>query len=155
LTLTVEMEIGDIRGFLYQAIFDLPNAKALSNHQGSKFTSDEAALSRLASVLADTNLYFFDSVTVLGSKAFTVCSDAGVVSSRRDVFLDVDFEEGEDIASRFEDLVRIAKQRGYALGIGHRYRTTYDAYRLFAQRAAAAEVEFVFPSEIVELENRE
>lgn len=155
LTLHVEMEIGDVRGFLYQAIFDVPYARGLSNHQGSKFTSDETALSRLASVLADTNLYFFDSVTIPCSKAFTICADAGVVSSRRDVFLDVDFEEGEDVASRFEDLVMIARKKGYALGIGHRFRTTYDAYCVFAGSAAAGEVEFVFPSEIAEMANRE
>jgi len=155
LTLTIDMDVGDIRGFLYQAIFDVPNAAALSNHQGSKFTSDEAALSILASVLADTDLYFFDSVTVPRSKAFTICSEAGVISSKRDVFLDVDFENGEDIESRFGDLVRIAREKGYALGIGHRYRTTFNAYRSFVMSDAAAEVEIVFPSEIAELGNRE
>ena len=155
LTLTIDMDIADLRGFLYQAIFDVPNAVALSNHQGSKFTSDEKALSGLASVLADTDLYFFDSVTVPRSKAFTICTEAGVISAKRDVFLDVDFEDGENIESRFRDLVRIARKRGYALGIGHRYRNTFKAFCACLMSDTAAEVEFVFPSEIAELKNRQ
>ena len=154
LTLTVDMGIEDIRGYLFQAIFDIPNAVGLSNHQGSLFTSDENAVIRFVTVLSDTSLYFFDSVTVPRSRAYRSALEAGVVSAKRDVFLDVDLEEGEDIETRFADLVRIAGKRGYALGIGHRCRKTFKALTGFLASEMAEEVEIVFPSEIAELNSR-
>lgn len=148
--LTVSMDEEDMRGVIYQAIYDIPHASGMSNHQGSRFTSDKAALEKFAKVLRDTTLYFLDSVTIPKSQAFKICRKYGAPVIKRDVFLDTYFERGESADDRFHQLVETAKKQGYAVGIGHRYPETLEALQKFLVSPERDEVEIVFPSELVD-----
>jgi polysaccharide deacetylase 2 family uncharacterized protein YibQ len=154
LTLKVSMIPQEIRGRLYQAIYDIPFARGISNHQGSLFTADEEAMNHLAQVLADTNLYFLDSITSPKTVAFNICRHWEIPTLQRDIFLDTELEAGETISDRFVQLVLIAKKKGYAVGIGHRHWETLKALEEFLRSPASEELELVFPSELIkELQN--
>jgi len=150
LTLTVSMSGEEMRGIIYKAIFDIPYAAGISNHQGSLFTADKEAVAKLAQVLADTTLYFFDSLTVPGGLAYKTCRAAGIPAGKRDVFLDTDYAEGEDFNSRLTQLLNLAQQRNYAVAVAHRYPETLFNLQAFLSSDKAYEFEFVYPSELID-----
>ena len=155
LTLMVTMDENEIRGVVFQSIFDIPHAKGMSNHQGSRFTSVGKAMLSLLPVLNDAGLYFIDSWTYPESIAFQICRQNNIPALRRDIFLDTELEENETTADRFAQLFAIANKKGYALGIGHNYRQTMLALIEFVSSPISAEVEFVYPSQLIEVETNE
>ncbi|NQS98192.1 MAG: divergent polysaccharide deacetylase family protein [candidate division Zixibacteria bacterium] len=153
LTLRASMESFEIRGLIYQSIFDIPCARGMSNHQGSKFTASYDAMNLLIDVLADTNMYFIDSLTSPKSIAYRLCRQRKIPALRRDIFLDTNLEPEETIAGRFCQLVAVAKKRGYAVGIGHHYRETLFEFKEFLDSPLSDEIELILPSELLGLSN--
>ncbi len=102
---------------------ELPDAIGLNNHMGSKATLDESLMTMLALELKKRNLMFYDSWTIRGTVAHKVMVANNVTSIKRDVFLD-NVRDIELIDKQFQKLVRIAKQRGYAVATGHCNRIT-------------------------------
>lgn len=147
--LMTNMSFDSIRGLFYQAMVDIPCCAGISNHQGSFFCSDSAAVSRFMRVLRETELYCVDNLTSPESLIFRQCNYFGIPALRRDVFIDTNLENGETSADRFNQLVRIAKFRGFAIGVGHRYGKTLKALQVFLASPQASEVEIVFPSEFL------
>lgn len=68
-------------------------------------------------------LYFVDSRTNAASVAASEAVQAGIDNLQRDVFLDHD-DTPEAIERAFESALKIAKQEGQAVVIGHPYPTT-------------------------------
>jgi len=150
LTLTVSMTTEDIRAIVFKAIYDIPYASGISNHQGSLFTGDKKAMSRLAKVLNDTTLYFFDSLTAPGGTAYKICRANGIPSGKRDVFLDTDYTPGDSFDNRLTQFLNLARQRGYAIAVAHRYPETLANLQNFLGSDQAVEFEFVYPSELID-----
>ena len=71
------------------------------------------------------NLFFIDSRTT----AETLCKPSArlfqIPFSQRDVFLDHQ-QEAQFIRKQLKELVRIAQENGYAVGIGHPHQVTYQ-----------------------------
>ncbi len=154
-SLTVSMPVCRIKAVLREAMKSIPYADGLSNHQGSKFTADSAAVARLMEALAGARLYFIDSRTHPRSRAFESALRIGIPALRRDVFLDVDIQPGEVIFDRFEKLAYLAQSQGYAVGIGHCRKGTLKALRKFLTSDLAQDVEFVTPSQLIDALCRE
>jgi uncharacterized protein len=105
-----------------------PNARYINNHTGSKFTSDEPAMSRLIGVMKDSGLIFVDSRTIAASKAKSVESKYGLRYLGRDVFLD--HEDGvANVKKQIRNAVAIAKRHGSAIAIGHPRPDTIQALK--------------------------
>jgi polysaccharide deacetylase 2 family uncharacterized protein YibQ len=83
--------------------------------------------------------------------AWEVAREAGVPAVRNRIFLDYDNEDSESIRANLETLVRSARQRGFALGIGHPHPRTADVLRRELPRLQAAGVRFVTVSELLAL----
>ncbi|MFA6188859.1 MAG: divergent polysaccharide deacetylase family protein [Sulfuricurvum sp.] len=95
-----------------------PNVHYINNHTGSKFTSDEAAMDRLISVMKENGLIFVDSRTIAASKVKSVESKYGLRYLGRDVFLD--HQDGvANVKKQIREAVAIAKRHGSAIAIGH------------------------------------
>ena len=150
MTLLTTMDSREICELLQRAIADVPSASGVSNHQGSLFTADPAAMGRFAEVLSHTSLYFFDSLTAPGKTAYSVCISAGIPAGKRDVFLDTDYVDGESFEQRLEQLMNVARQRGYAIAVGHRYENTLQQLRAFGLSDDAGNFEIVYPSELID-----
>ena len=63
-------------------------------------------------------LFFVDSYTTPASIALELALESGVPAARRDVFLDPD-RNPETLVREFARLKKIAREKGFALGIGH------------------------------------
>ena len=98
----------------------------VNNHMGSRFTRSTEGMQIVLAALRERGLMFLDSRTVGDSVGARVATDLGVPNLSRDVFLDND-PSSPAIAAQLGELERIARERGYAIGIGHPYTTTLEA----------------------------
>jgi|GEM_PF-686135 len=99
-------------------ILGLPHIVGVNNHMGSAFTTDTEAMRRLLTEVKRNDLFFIDSLTIGGTVTRSLAEELGVAFGRRDIFLDHENTE-EYINRQFEELKKKAKDRGFAIAIGH------------------------------------
>ncbi|MFA3791835.1 divergent polysaccharide deacetylase family protein [Aliiglaciecola sp. SL4] len=121
--LTAEMSAESIRQTLQQALATVPDAIGVNNHMGSKLTQLTVPMKVTMEFLAQHQLFFVDSRTTRYSKAFKIAQQNGVLSARRNVFLDND-EQPKEIDVQFQRLIQLSRKYGYAVGIAHPYPQT-------------------------------
>ncbi len=124
-----------------------PGLKGVSNHMGSKATEDERLMRIIFTELKKQGFYFLDSYT---SK--TICknlsSSMNMPYIQRHVFLDNDNDYGK-IKLQLERLARIAKQQGYAVGIGHDRLKTLQVLKELMPQLKKQGFKFVYVSELI------
>lgn len=107
-------------------IASVPHAIGVNSHRGSLLTRHPGHMTWLMEEIQQyENLFFVDSYTTANSIALSVAMERGVPAVKRDVFLDPDTEPGT-VEREFARLKRLARQQGYAVGIGHPYPTTLE-----------------------------
>ncbi len=100
----------------------------INNHMGSKLTQDKEALEIVMEELKKRHLFFIDSKTFHSSVAAAVARDSGIPYNERDVFLD--HEPTHEFAVKaLSHTEEIARQRGYAIAIGHPKPETIKALK--------------------------
>lgn len=102
---------------------DVPQANGASNHMGSAFTSDPAAMAAFAQALKGKGFFFVDSVTSAGTVGSMAMERAGAPVIRRDVFLDDDGRP-EEVRRQWAAAIVLAKERGAAVLLCHARRET-------------------------------
>src|SRR5512139_1167374 len=120
------MTSGEMEEAFTRMARDVPHASGASNHMGSAFTSDAAAMVAFVAVLKEKGFFFLDSVTAAGSLGAEAATRAGVPVLRRDVLLDDD-PRPEEMRRRWERAIAAAKERGGAVLICHSRRETLSA----------------------------
>lgn len=121
-----EMSPEEIANRFARMAADVPQANGASNHMGSAFTSDLAAMTAFAQALKGKGFFFVDSVTSAGTVGFMAMEQAGVPVLRRDVFLDNDGRP-EEIRRQWAAALALAKERGQAVLLCHAHRDTRKA----------------------------
>ncbi|EAI7240428.1 divergent polysaccharide deacetylase family protein [Campylobacter coli] len=124
---------------------DFKDLKFINNHTGSLFTSDEKAMKKLYKAFEKEELIFVDSKTIASSKAPKVAKALGQIHIQRDVFLD-NRDDVAYIKNQLIEAVRLAKQKGFAIAIGHPRKNTFKA--LEQSKDLLKSVELVYLSEI-------
>jgi polysaccharide deacetylase 2 family uncharacterized protein YibQ len=125
-----------------------PNVKYINNHTGSKFTADYNAMIKLISTLNKYNFHFLDSRTTKHTKANVVADRLGITIFSRDVFLDNKLEIPY-IQKQIKLAVKKAKQKGYAIAIGHPHPVTIEALRLSQKDKLFSGVKIVFMEKLI------
>jgi uncharacterized protein len=123
MALNVGMPADEIARRLAWSLERVPGAIAVNNHEGSRFTSDDAALVPVMAMLKARGLFFFDSRTSGGSHGEAAARAAGVDSVGRDIFLDDDQSAGA-VTAQLNALAATAKRQGMAVAIGHPHAMT-------------------------------
>jgi polysaccharide deacetylase 2 family uncharacterized protein YibQ len=98
----------------------------INNHMGSKFSRSAEGMGLVMQTLRDRGLLFLDSRTIADSVGTKEAIAYGVPHADRDVFLDDD-QSPAKIEEMLAELERIARKRGYAVGIGHPHPATIEA----------------------------
>lgn len=106
-----------------QALSQIPQARGLNNHMGSALTEQDEPMGWLMSELKAHQLFFVDSRTSGRSVAQQVARQQGLANAGRDIFLDNE-RDLVKINAQFNKLIRLARQRGQAIAIGHPYPET-------------------------------
>lgn len=104
----------------------VPHVVGINSHRGSLLTRHPGHMGWLMEEILDRgDLFFVDSYTTAESVALRVANENGVPALRRDVFLDPD-PEPETLVREFARLKKLARQQGFAIGIGHPYASTLE-----------------------------
>ena len=106
----------------------VPHVKGVNNHMGSKMTTHSEQIYQVFSVLKRRGLYFVDSRTTEASICQPSARLLQLPFAQRDVFLD-HVQDPAFIRKQVRELVRVARQKGEALGIGHPHTTTYNTLK--------------------------
>lgn len=108
---------------LKTALSTVPDAVGVNNHMGSRLTQLTLPMSITMEFLSEHGLFFVDSRTTKYSKAEVIAKQNGVLSTKRNVFID-HTPSPEQIDKQFQRLIRLSKKHGYAVGIAHPYPET-------------------------------
>lgn len=140
----------EIASLVEKYIAETPGVAGVNNHLGSVATQNARAMAAVMKVLQPRRLYFLDSLTSNKSVAYTAAKSLGIKAARNDLFVDAATEDPSVVGARLDELLEIAKARGYAIGIGHPKPWTWTAVLAFEERAESAGAELVFLKDLVE-----
>lgn len=98
----------------------------VNNHMGSRFTESRADVVPVMREVRSRKLFFLDSRTSAKSQVEKVAREYGVLTGRRDVFLDDD-KSAAAIARQLARVEEFAQQNGTVIAIGHPYPETLKA----------------------------
>jgi hypothetical protein len=138
----IEWGLGRFEGFV-----------GINNHMGSRFTTNAPGMATVMAELKRRGLMFLDSRTVGHSLGVDAARQAGVPVVARDIFIDHEQESGY-IRGQLQALETLARQRGYAVGIGHPHVATLAELERWIPEARARGVTFVPVSAILDLQER-
>lgn len=139
----------DFLNTLTEDLVSVPGAIGVNNHEGSSLTENKEAMKFLMAELKARNLYFLDSMTSPKSIAFGTAREFGIKTAKRDVFLDNDSDHPEAIRKQLDELERIAKDHGRAIGIGHPHATTIAELRKWLPSAEKQGISIVPVSKLI------
>ena len=146
-TLLITMSKPEILKILDTDFKSVPGLKGISNHMGSQATESEDLMKVIFEELKKKKLYFLDSFT-----GKTVClklaSEMKLPYARRNVFLD-NKRDAEYIQGQLEALAKMAKQDGFAVGIGHDRKKTLEVLVQAIPELKKRGFKFVYASELV------
>lgn len=123
--LTVDMGKLDLTITLRQAIRSVPYIQGINNHMGSALTQNKDHMSWVMEELYNYPLYFVDSRTIASSVASRTAQQHHIPNLSRDVFLD-HWQTRKSIHNQFGKLIKLAKEKGSAVAIGHPHQVTAD-----------------------------
>jgi len=134
----------------------IPHVSGVNNHMGSLLTRHPGHMRWLMEKLVsrDEELFFVDSRTTAQTVAEQLALEFGVPVARRHVFLDHD-PRPEAIDAQFDLLLRLARQRGRALAIGHPYPATLDVLEARLARLDEEQVRLIPVREFIALDEAE
>lgn len=122
--LRLDMTRGQFADTFSEAFTSVPHVVGINSHRGSLLTRHPGHMAWLMEEIRSRGeLFFVDSYTTHESIALDLAREAGVPAVRRDVFLDPDRSPGT-VEREFARLKKLARQRGFAIGIGHPYPRT-------------------------------
>jgi len=144
----------DMSRTAFQAAFDsaiesVPFAVGVSSHRGSLLTRHPGHMGWLMEeIQRREGLFFIDSYTTHESVALRIAAESGVTAIKRDVFLDHN-QRPEAVRAEFQRLIKLARLRGKAVGIGHPYPATLELLEREIPRLAKEGIELVPISQLI------
>jgi hypothetical protein len=125
-SITLDMSRSAFHDTFGAALASVPHAIGVSSHRGSLLTRHPGHMEWLMEeIRARDGLFFIDSYTTHESVALQLAAEVGVTAVKRDVFLDNDRTPGA-LAREFQRLIKLARQQGVAVAIGHPYPETLE-----------------------------
>lgn len=147
-TISTSMDEATIRNILTQDLVNVPYVRGVSNHMGSKATSDIKTMTIVLSELKKRHLYFLDSFVSPQTVCAALAKEIGIPFIKRDVFLDNQSNRAY-IKGQINQLKARANRVGYAVGIGHDRRLTLEVLREAIPQLEKEGYRFVFVSDLV------
>lgn len=127
---------------LADALRQVPGARGLNNHMGSRATADGGTMRTFMRQLQEHDLFFLDSVTTPASTAAEQADRAGVRWVRRDLFIDPE-DDPAVIRNQLDLALRRALEQGSVVLIGHPRPRTLEVLQRWVQQARDEGLEFV------------
>jgi polysaccharide deacetylase 2 family uncharacterized protein YibQ len=146
---TTEMTDAEITTQVEDDLAQVPLARGVNNHEGSKASADERVMKDVVGVLAKHgDLFFIDSKTNAASVGEDVARANGVPTAARDVFLD-NQESVDYTIEQLREAAAIAKRTGSAIAIGHPRPTTLEAVKTMIPELESSGIHLVLAQDLV------
>jgi hypothetical protein len=142
------MDAAEIHRTVLANLAAVPHARGVNNHMGSRITAEPRPMQAVLETLATTPCYFVDSRTTVASVAYRLARELRVPAAERTVFLD-DRAETQSVRAQLREAVRLARERGQAIAIGHPHPVTLEVLGRDLRGLADSGVALVFVSELV------
>jgi polysaccharide deacetylase 2 family uncharacterized protein YibQ len=150
--ITIDMSRANFAATLDSALSSVPHVVGINNHRGSLLTRHPGHMQWLMEEIGERDgLFFVDSYTTHHSVALQIAEESGVRAAKRDVFLDAD-KSIESIERELERAKQLARQRGFAIAIGHPYEVTLSVLERELPRLKEQGYRLVPVSELVSKE---
>ncbi|MDQ6931454.1 MAG: divergent polysaccharide deacetylase family protein [Candidatus Eremiobacteraeota bacterium] len=146
--ITTAMSDAQIVAQVKDDVAQMPLAKGVNNHEGSKASADPRVMKAVASALAPDGLFFIDSRTSAASIAAQVAAEAGMRTASRDVFLD-NSDNVDAVKTMLREAAATAMKNGSAIAIGHPRAATLEAIRSLIPELQAQGIAFVPAADLV------
>jgi uncharacterized protein len=146
--ITTAMDAGRIANLTRDALRQVPGARGINNHTGSKFTRDAEALGHFLAAIQGEGLYFIDSRTTPLTRGLEVARGMRIPSAQRDLFLD-HVNDMESIRARFHEVMLLAETQGQAIAICHFRPNTAAVLAEMLPELERRGIELVHASEFV------
>jgi polysaccharide deacetylase 2 family uncharacterized protein YibQ len=130
----VSQDRREIQRIIAEDLASLPGIVGINNHMGSRATADRDTMDAVLEFVQREGLFFVDSRTTPETVGLARAREMGIPSAERDVFLD-NVAEPSAIDDRIDELLDLALEKGWALGIGHAHPLTAEALTRLADRA--------------------
>lgn len=147
-TVTVSLDESAIKDIIKKDLSNIVYAKGISNHMGSRATSDSRIMGIVFKELKKRRLYFLDSFVVPKSVCSKLAGKMDLPFAKRDVFLD-NKDNPEYIQQQINKLKLKALTHGQAIGIGHDKKNTLEILKESMPELEKEGYKFVFVSELV------
>ncbi len=108
----------EVRKKVEEAIDNVPFAKGINNHMGSKITGDERIMAVILEVCRERGLFFVDSKTNYWSVTAQVSEKKGLPQLYNDIFLD-DVNSPRHITGQLHKVQELLDRKGKCVAIGH------------------------------------
>ena len=125
-TILTSMTDEAIREATREQLESVPGVVGVNNHMGSKATEDTRVMNAVLDVVEDAGLFFLDSRTSRNTVAEELARERGILTGRRNVFID-NVKDSASVVARIREAARIADRDGLAIAIGHDRDQTYVA----------------------------
>lgn len=127
---------------LHRVLSRMTNYVGIMNYMGSRFTADRNAMTLLMKELSKRGLSFLDDGTSARSLAQEVALTQRVPLAFADLVIDHEREPGA-IFAKLDELERIARARGFAVGGGSALGVTVDTVAAWAGEVRKRGIELV------------
>ncbi len=153
--LTPDLNRNQLQKTLLEGIRSVPHVVGVNNHMGSLLTQRGKQMSWVMDILAEQGLFFLDSITTPKTTAWKAAYQRGVPWMMRDVFLDHE-QTTEFVDKQFRYGLKLARQQGFAVLIGHPYPVTVRYLQEALPTLGEQGIQLVAPSDFLlqQSENR-
>ncbi|BCH57821.1 hypothetical protein RvVAR0630_04450 [Agrobacterium vitis] len=141
-TLQVGRAASDNLRDLHKAMASMTNYTGLMNYMGGRFLSDSGAMDPVMRDIAARGLLFLDDGSSARSLTATFAKAMNMPFSVADLQLDDQIQE-QAILKRLDELERIARRNGSAIGVASAFDESVNAIAKWAEGAKARGIEIV------------
>lgn len=117
--ITSQLSDDEIRTRVREAIADVPHAKGINNHMGSKIVENEHIVRVILEEVRAHNFYVIDSGTSPRSRIPEIAEELGIPYATRHIFLDDTLSSRAHVRKQLTSLLKVVEKQHKAIGIGH------------------------------------
>ena len=137
---------------LHESMVKMTNYTGIMNFLGGRFLSDSKALEPVMRDIADRGLLFLDDGTSAQSLTGTFAKAMTMPHAFADLVLDTNVSQSA-ILEKLDDLERIARRNGQAIGVASAFDESIDAVAQWSQEASRRGIEIVGVSALAQTPN--
>ncbi len=143
--LTTELSKKTFLKTLREGLQSVPYAVGFNNHMGSLLTQQHPQMQWAMQVAKKQQMFFIDSLTTSDTVAWKAARQANIPWLIRDIFLDHE-QTPEFVDKQFNAGIELARQRGFAVLIGHPYPVTINYLQEALPKLGELGIQLVAPS---------